>query len=517
MKKASFILLIFAVIVAVQVSPAKPAAADRPEKLSHDELTDLLDFTPKTVFYGGCMIVEGQVMEGTVVVIAGSLDIQDGGILKGDAWVINGGVILTGKAVIDGNVRLVNSNEYSSHEAVIKGDILCYRSEAKLDDKLFEEEGIVEFIKYTDRKEVRTKLSFSGESSGRVGYLSIGVGIKRENEYHKEPYAKGRSWISIYPFKRSVNLIAFDAEYSVPVIGKKVELLFHAFSRPFTNDNWMISNRENSFICLMTGDDFFDYWSRDGGETGLRLNYSDDLLVEALVSYQKESSLAAHPEMSILYPTDKYRTNPEIDEGNRLAVSATIQFDNRTDEAWRENAWFARLWAEKGIADGPGDFSYSAFEIELRKYNFLPWDMRLDLRGRLFSSFTALPRQLSRSLNGLGGVRGLSDLPFVTGRGDRMSLFSIELRRTLPEIPLFKTIFSRWDLLLFSDIGILSSAENKEAPLRFLASPSDAWKKTAGIGISGESLLPYVGFYIAQDLDAERLEPRYILRFNRSF
>ena len=84
-------------------------------------------------------------------------------------------------------------------------------------------------------------------------------------------------------------------------------------------------------------------------------------------------------------------------------------------------------------------------------------------------------------------------------------------------ISLFKTIFSRWDLLLFSDIGILASAENKEAPFRFLTNSSDVWKKTVGAGISGESLLPYIGFYVAQDLDAERLEPRYILRFNRSF
>lgn len=517
--------MILSFIAAVPVSsvtadviyPVISASESRPDKLSHGELTEMLDFTPKTVFYGGCMIVEGEVLEGPVVVIAGSLDILDGGVLNGDAWVINGRLILTGKAVIEGSVILVNSSEYSSHEALIKGDIATYRAEAKLDDRLFEEEGVVEFIKYSDPKEVRTKLAFSGESSGRVGYLSLGMGIKRENEYHKEPYVKGRAWISIYPFRRSVNLIAFDSEYSVPLSGEKVELLLHLFSRPFTNDNWMISDRENSFIGIMTGDDFFDYWQRDGGETGLRFNFSDNMTAEALVSFQKEISLAAHPEMSILYPTDKYRINPEIDEGERLAVSAVVQLDTRADDIWRENAWFARIRAEKGIADGPGDFSYAAFEIDLRRYNFLPWNMRFDLRGRLFSSFTEVPRQISRSLNGYGGIRGLSDLPFSTGRGDRMSLFSIELRRCLPEIPLFKTVFSRWDLLLFSDIGLLASAENKEAPFSFLTKSSDAWKKTAGVGISGESLLPYVGFYIAQDLDAERFEPRYILRFNRSF
>jgi len=437
--------------------------------------------------------------------------------LRGDAWIINGRLILTGKALIEGDVSLVNSDEFRSHEASLNGNIFRYRSESELDDMLFEEEGLLRFKKYNDPKEVRTKLALDGESSGRVGYLSFGIGIKRENDLHRDPYVKGRAWVSISPFKRSTNLLAFDAEYSVPLAGKRVELILHAFSRTFTNDDWMLSGRENGFINFMTGDDFFDYWSRHGGETGLRINYSEQLTFETRVSFQDERSLAANPEMSVLYPTDKYRVNPEIDEGKRMAFSGLIEFDSRIDEVWKENAWLARLWVEKGIADGPGDFSYSAFEIDLRRYQYLPWNMRFDLRGRLFAGFTPLPRQLSRSLNGYGGVRGLSDLPFETGRGDRMSLFTVELRRNLPEIPVFRTIYSRWDLVLFSDLGLLTNAENEEAPLRFLSDSSDDWKKTAGIGISGESILPYIGFYVAQDLDADSFSPRYILRFNRSF
>ncbi|MBN2072210.1 MAG: BamA/TamA family outer membrane protein [Candidatus Krumholzibacteriota bacterium] len=504
--------------VSLLVSGAGLAFAEnKPDKLTPDELTDILDFSPRTVYYGGCMIVEGQTVDGPVVVIAGSLDIQDGGILRGDAWIINGRLILTGKAIIEGKVRLVNSDEYSSHEAVITGEISSYRSESKLDDLLFEEEGIVRFIKYTDPKAVRTKLAFAGESSGRVGYLSFGIGIKRENDLHRDPYVKGKAWVSISPFKRSTNLIAFDGEYWIPVAGRRFDIVLHAFSRPWSNDNWMLSDRENSFIMLMTGDDFFDYRGSDGGEVGLRFKYSEDLTVKALVSYQNESSLAANPQQSVLYPTNKYRVNPEIDEGKRLAVSGTVEFDNRGEEVWRENSWLARIWFEKGIADGPGDFSYSAFEIDVRRYNYLPFDTRLDLRGRFFSSFTKLPRQLYRSLNGYGGVRGLSDRPFETDRGDRMSLFSVEARRPLPEVPVFKMIYSRWDLLLFSDIGLLANSVNAEAPFQFLDIPFAKWKKTAGIGFSGESFLPYIGFYIAQDLDADKLDPRYIIRFNRSF
>jgi hypothetical protein len=37
------------------------------------------------------------------------------------------------------------------------------------------------------------------------------------------------------------------------------------------------------------------------------------------------------------------------------------------------------------------------------------------------------------------------------------------------------------------------------------------------LGISGESFMPYLGLYVAQDLDRDRFEPRVILRFERSF
>ena len=516
--RRSILILLFLVGVMVSNAPdAWPGTIRRPEKLSHKRLTRLLGFTPKMVFYGGCMIAEGQNLEGPVVVIAGTLDIQDGGVLHGDVWVINGKLILTGRAVIDGNVNLVNSSDYTSHEAFITGEIMRYRSESKLDDKRFEEEGIVEFIEYRNPKEVRSEFSIGGNSSGRVGYLSVMLRTKRENDFHKDPYIKGKGWVGVSPFKRSTNLIAFDADYSIPLTGRKLELLIHGFSRAFNNDKWMLSERENSFILLMTGDDFFDYWEKSGGEIGLRFKHSEKYILEALVSYQREQSLEANPRFSILYPTNKYRVNPSIDDGDRLAVSGRLILDTRVEEAWRENAWLASLWVEKGIADGPGDFSYTAFDIDIRRYNFLPWNMRFDIRGKLFSSFTSIPGQLTRSLNGYSGIRGLSDLPFGAERGDRLALFSFELRRGLPEIPVFNKIFSRWDFLLFSDIGFLTRAKNNEAPFRFLNISFDEWKKTVGIGISGESLVPYLALYVAQDLDADRIGPRIILRFNRSF
>ena len=71
-------------------------------------------------------------------------------------------------------------------------------------------------------------------------------------------------------------------------------------------------------------------------------------------------------------------------------------------------------------------------------------------------------------------------------------------------------------VLLFSDIGLLVQAEDPDDPFAFLEAPWEDWGKSVGLGVSGESILPYVGFYVAKDLDDGR-GVRAILRIERSF
>ncbi|MCX5752754.1 MAG: hypothetical protein NTW97_03800, partial [Candidatus Krumholzibacteria bacterium] len=124
------------------------------EKLSPKELTALLDFSPRKVFYGGMMVASGDTVAGPVVVIDGSLDVQDGGMVVGDTWVINGTLILNGTASVDGKVTLVNGTEYSSRSGRIEGSIRRYTCECRLKDEVFEREGKVEFVSKQDPRVV---------------------------------------------------------------------------------------------------------------------------------------------------------------------------------------------------------------------------------------------------------------------------------------------------------------------------------------------------------------------------
>jgi hypothetical protein len=487
------------------------------EKIKPEQLTAMVDLPSRKVYYGGLMIAAADTVAGPVIVIKGSLDVQDGAVLNGDAWVINGDMILTGTAAIGGRACLVNGSEYLSHDASIRGGIEYYRCECRLDDEKFEDSGEVLFLKEEDPRAVRTKIAFSPGRPTRVDYEAVRLGLMRENDRHRNPYTRVHAFLHVPIWKDSGGFLGFDAGVSVPISGDRLRLEIAGFKRTESNDEWQIGRLENGFIVMMTADDYLDYWERRGGEIGLSWILTEYLTLDGHVSFQKDVSLDAMRIPSLLRSTRRYRENPAIDEGERLAVDLRIGYDSREDESWRRSAWRLELWMEKGFDAGQADFPYEAFDIELARYQYLGRSSRVDLRGKVFSTFSHVPGQITRTLGGYAGVRGARDMPFPVEKGDRLALFSVEARTRLPDLWGVRSLFTRWDLIVFSDMGLLADAGNKEAPFGFLDTPFGEWVKTAGIGFCGQSFLPYVGFYIAQDLDREKFEPRALLRFEKTF
>jgi hypothetical protein len=181
------------------------------------------------------------------------------------------------------------------------------------------------------------------------------------------------------------------------------------------------------------------------------------------------------------------------------------------------SAWYAHAEIESGLDAGPGEFDFTTLTFDLRRYNEIYRGINVDLRGRIFTAMSAIPRQRQQSLNGYGGVRGLHDIPFSVRRGDRLALFSTEVRVPMPEAPILKYLYTEWNVMACADLGLLALYQTGKGTLDFLDTPWDYWGKSVGIGISGESFVPYLGFYVAQDLDRHNKRPRFIIRASRSF
>ena len=373
------------------------------------------------------------------------------------------------------------------------------------------------FIEKKDPFSLKTKFFLKPGYPCRVDYNILRAGLTRHNQKHKDPYTSWFACFHIPIWKETGGFFGFDAELKVPIISKEFDFFARTFKKTETNDKWQLSRPENGAIVVLSGDDFADYYEKWGGEVGLLFNDGGTLVIESIVSFERDISLEAKSLPSLFRGDNKWKKNPAIDEGNRLAARINLTIDTRDESGWKYNGWKLNLLFEKGIGDGPGEFSYAAFNVNIASYNELPAGLKFDVGCKLFSSFNELPRQLTHSISGYTGIRGLGDDPFTVHRGDRLALLSGELRKEIPELPFLKILFARADLLLFSDIGILVDSENKKTPLGFLSRPFNKWKKTVGIGISGRSFLPYIGVYLAEDVDRDGFSPRLIIRAQRSF
>jgi hypothetical protein len=489
----------------------------KPNKLSSRELTHLLEKQGGEVYYGGLLIPAADSLAGPVVVIDGALDIQDGALLSGDAWIINGKLILNGTARLEGRAELVNSSDFLSRRAVIRDGIRYYKCECRLNDEKYEQEGKLLFVKHEDPRAIKTKLTIEPGQLTRVDYDLVHVGLKRQNTRHKKPHIRGHALLHFSLTTEKRGYLGFDVDVAIPFRGEQSDILVQAYKKTFSNDYWQLSPGENSAMLFLAGYDFADYYEQRGGALGLRYHYSNSLCLQTMVSFHQDMSMITRDLWTVFDANHKRLPNPAIDRGDNLTAEVDVTYDSREDVHHPGDARFGRLQVEKGFADGPGDFSYTTFTVETAWFNRLPYGLHWDMRGQLFSSFDRIPRQASQSLNGYGGVRGLNNSPFPVPRGDRLALLSGELRAGLPQLPVIKYLYTSWDAVLFTDIGLLAEASHKKAPLRFLDTSFDNWKKTVGLGISGQSFFPYLGIYLAQDLDRNRRNPRLIVRFNRSF
>jgi len=510
------ICCITAAFVAVAASAARPSESDKPQKISPKKLTQLIEALGPAVYYGGVMVAAGDTLAGPVVVIAGSLDIQDGGIVVGDAWVVDGKLIMTGGAVVRGRVHLVDSEAFQSRVAQVTGGVELYKCECKLDPNVYEETHEVKFVKHEDPMAIKTKTYVRPDYPTRVQYNVLQVGLRRQNNRRPDPYVSGYAIAHVPIWSNTHGHFGWDTRVNVPLWGHRVGLVMRGYSRIISNDYWQVSQMENALILVLTGWEFADYYQRQGGDLGLEFRFTESLRLAVTGSIGRDYSLETGRAWSLFNSNDRLPPNPAIDDGDRTTVSAAFVFDSRREPARPSDAWYFELWGEKGFEADFGDFTYEAFSIDLRRYNSLPLELQLDLRGKLFSTLSDSPRQVYQSLNGYGGVRGLPDHSFDVRRGDRMVLFSGELRRSLPPVRFVRSLFTEWDLLLFTDIGLLALAQDPDDPFAFMEAPWDDWGKSVGLGVSGESILPYIGFYVAKDLD-DRRGVRAILRIERSF
>jgi hypothetical protein len=395
--------------------------------------------------------------------------------------------------------------------------------ECRFDAEAYEKDGKIKFVKHEDPMVIKVKPALAVGRPTRVRYDVISLGVKRENRNRRDPYVRWSAMLNIPLYKSTQHgFLEFDVDALVPLAGHTLGLELAAYKSLHSEDFWQVSRGENSFLFVLSANEYANYYEKRGGEIGLSWRANSLVTVGVKGLYQRDVSMRTQDEVfSILGPKSNLAPNPPIDEGERLAGRVSARFDSREERVYPGNAWLFGLAVESGRltpdAADANKVDYTAFSIEANRYTLFPFGLQWDIGTRLSSSFNAIPFQLYQTLNGYGGIRGTDRVPFDVPRGDRTVRLSTEFRYELPELPVVRWVYSRWEILGFVDAGLLAEAQNPTSTFGWLDTSFDNWKKTVGLGVSGESFMPYLGLYVAQEINGDRTSPRFIIRLERSF
>ncbi len=146
-----------------------------------------------------------------------------------------------------------------------------------------------------------------------------------------------------------------------------------------------------------------------------------------------------------------FRANPRIDEGNLRSTILSLNYITVRGKDIFPTGW--NLFGSYEIAKG--DFEFNRFILDLRRYQKLSDEIRMNGRIIVGSAEKNVPVQRSFDMGGLGSIPAVGFKEFRSG--NRMLLANAELILKIPDGDDFLPfdIFNGNDVILFYDAGML--------------------------------------------------------------
>lgn len=493
--------------------------------------------------YRGAVIVAGEV-DGPLTVVNGDLTILRTGSVTGPILVAGGRYL-----AVPGSIVAEEPRVYSEAAPVVRqtDGTLIVREHRKTLGELAQARTTFQ----TGR--VRTTLAIAtGKTYNRSEGLPIIFGPKfdwRANRSlvgHLELEGILRTASDITSSRRDVGWLA-RTDWRFGRRGT-VGAGLKAYSQIVGIEEQTLPREEIGWNSFLFQRDYRDYYEAEGVSGYVSAQPLSMLRVDASVRYERESSVLANDPWSLVHNTDRWRANPQIDDGHYVIGGLGLDFDTRPHQMDVPTGWWIRVGYEYGHSDDVSPVSlpdevrtglpataydYHRLTIDARRFNRLTPGTGLNLRLWAGGSIGGDPLPLQRRLS-LGGLDLLPGYRFrsltCTPAGfsnpaqaalcDRMIVAQAELRSRLD----LKLGFHSHDpdrfiginqanLVFFSDAGKPWLAGDGPGKI-----PSDKlpvlreWKADLGVGLD----LGGLGIYLAKALtDPEPLQ--VFFRLERRF
>ncbi|MEE8149147.1 MAG: BamA/TamA family outer membrane protein [candidate division Zixibacteria bacterium] len=400
-------------------------------KLSRTKRGNLFSFS-KTLTVGHEAFIRG-----AAISILGNIKI-DGEVNK-NIISLFGNINLTKGAVARGDIASVTGEIEIEEQASIYGEV--YSGTEKIDSRRFK---FYRGHKFTQG----VMLNYN-----RVDGLLLGGKFGFE---HKDSLIPAVNAGLGYAFESKRMRYFFEAEQ---YIWKQYLLRIggHFYRKLSSEDDWLLSNSENSALALIAREDFKDYYESEGAGGWIKLSPAKDFLLK--VSYDNYDtrwfksqgnlwslfggSKLFRENFSSVEPTFRAAGLLELDSSHNGAVSVEFSYDDRLkDEDNILSGWkfLGNLeWSSDGLSS---DFDYRKYTFQVIRYQKVNRISSVRLRAVHGNSDGYLPMYKRYFIGGLGTLPGYNHKEMI---GSRFWMLNSEYRVGLTKQHFSNFIFM-WDV-----------------------------------------------------------------------
>jgi len=225
----------------------------------------------------------------------------------------------------------------------------------------------------------------------------------------------------------------YEAGFSIP-FGDRPEIIAGAvaFRRTATEDEWIVSEGENTIFALLARTDYRDHYESDGGRAYLAWAPGSDFEIRIGGRLEDQRSLSTRTRVALTGRHPVFRPNPAIQDGEEQAFTVMARIGPMTLPL-RGGTSGEALYERSGDPL-QGDFEYGRVRGMVRhKIRLKPG---MEFRARLVGGSTltgSLPPQKLWYAGGIGTLRGHDYKTFV---GDQFFVMNAELYRRARHGPL---------------------------------------------------------------------------------
>jgi hypothetical protein len=403
--------------------------------------------------------------------------------VRGTVFTVTGNVEILGE--VNKNVISLFGEVYVGSGAVVRGDVVSVRGEidlasdasvygairSGLDERLGRRHR---FRRFHSRYEADFDFdldSVDGRFCGynRVDGLSLGFPLR-----FADPD-------SVLPTVWAGAGYAFESERWRYDLGFEQTILRHpafavggqAYRLLASEDDWLISNHENTVFALVAGEDYKDFYEAEGARAWLRSHPWGELKLESGFLYEETKWLDARRNLWSIFGGDKLF--PEnfgsvdsvsrtvgigvIDSSTNSAFYGQISYDTHDEkEPYYYSGWAVLGELEWSSPHLNSDFDYTRYKLSVTRLQKLNRRITAVVRGVYGGSDGLLPMHKQYYLGGLGTMYGYRLKEYS---GSHFWLANLEYRVDFPRSDLAASLM--WDLGQISATSNFSDSEVKHS------------------------------------------------------